>query len=845
MDIIQKRLELIDFKLSLSPVFIINQIIDRAPLVFVAAGIISGIILQNIFSFSIYLWLLLLMLTASISFICAIKRREAADYAAAFAALFVAVCLGAIRLDCFNKPSANDIRNFVGEDKQLATIRGVIITEPYVNYNEEWVFSRYKFTDPSSSFYLKLREAETTDGWAKVTGTVRVQVQQPILDLKAGDYVQMYCWLDRFRPATNPGQFQLADYLARKNICIGAMVETRGAIELLVGGVKTLFARIRLRARQIATESLLGSRYAENQSDSMLKALVLGYRADIDSKTYEAFRKTGLLHFVCLSGMNFGILIGIIWWLCKAAGFMNRTRAFVCINAAALFLLVIPPNPPAFRAAVICFAFCAAFFFNRQPNSFNSLALAAVILLLIRPTNLFEADWQLSFATVLGILLFTDRIHFFLYEKITGLELFEKIPKDNACVKTATRGGQIFLEAFSVSLAAWLSSAGILLYHFYSFQYLTSLWTVLVSPLIALISVLGYLKLLLGLVLPFTSSILNTIMKPALDLLIWLVQLFGGLNISEISMGKVNGIFIVFFYGLIFFTAFTYLRKPFLKNAIFSISLIAILAPLTFSKWQRNQRDELIINCLDVGHGQAVLMQFPENEKILFDAGSQFTNDAGRRIIKPFLNYSGTRQIDSIVISHNDLDHINAIPEVIEGCNVRTIYANNDFFAADSNNPTKFLKDWFTKKQIAIRNINELKINKPVSIKTLWPDVSEDEYKFLSENDKSSVLLIEFAGRKILLCSDAEKAAQAEILKLNADLNADIIIAPHHGSANTQARTFLERLTPEIVICSCSKTEFENRNRLILNNCKVLYTGQIGSIQISIDKQGRIKEGRF
>ena len=135
------------------------------------------------------------------------------------------------------------------------------------------------------------------------------------------------------------------------------------------------------------------------------------------SPLIEAFRKTGLLHFVCLSGMNFGILVGMIWWLCKTAGLMKRARAAVCIIAAAMFVLVVPSNPPAFRAAIMCLVFCSSFFFRRQSNPFNSLALAAVILLMIRPTELFEVSWQLSFAAVLGILLFTGRIQFFLYEK--------------------------------------------------------------------------------------------------------------------------------------------------------------------------------------------------------------------------------------------------------------------------------------------------------------------------------------------------------------------------------------------------------------------------------------------
>ncbi len=158
--------------------------------------------------------------------------------------------------------------------------------------------------------------------------------------------------------------------------------------------------------RQTATQALLGNLSLEDRSRGLLEALLLGYRGHIDSTTYRAFRKTGLLHFISLSGMHLGILVGIIWWLCKTAGLTKPARAIICIIAIGVFLLIVPPRAPTLRAAVICLVFCLSFFFRRKSNSLNTLSLAAITLLLIRPTNLFEAGWQLSFASVLGLILF-------------------------------------------------------------------------------------------------------------------------------------------------------------------------------------------------------------------------------------------------------------------------------------------------------------------------------------------------------------------------------------------------------------------------------------------------------
>lgn len=463
MDDIQRKLALIDKQLSGGFTNSYQRIITTSPLLFAAVGLIVGILIQHsLFAAQvtsnellfIRLWLIVLILAAAAVFL--LFSLSAGRYTLyANLALICFACLGAIRLTSYRHLGPDDISRFVTQQRTLATIRGDIITEPYTAQNQQWLFSKFTYTDPASSFYLKLRQVKTTAGWAEVSGTVRVQVSEPVLDLKTGDYIQAYCWLDRFKPPVNPGQFNTAEYLARRNVYIAADVESRSSMELLEKSPTAAgsFGKIRIKLRQTATEALLDSPYPQDQSQSLLGALVLGYRSDIDSKTISAFRKTGLLHFVCLSGMNFGIVIGIVWWLCKTAGLMKRTRSVICIIAAVLFLMVVPPNAPALRAGIVSFVFCASFFFERRSNPLNSLSLAAIILLLINPTELFEASWQLSFAAVVGILLLADRIDSFLYEKITGL-YGGKTPKTNLLFRIIARPGPFILSAFSISLSA-------------------------------------------------------------------------------------------------------------------------------------------------------------------------------------------------------------------------------------------------------------------------------------------------------------------------------------------------------------------------------------------------------
>jgi competence protein ComEC len=763
-------------------------------------------------------------------------------------ALLCFLCLGAIRLIHFHQPKPNDIRNLVGNERRLATIRGVIITEPYIKKNEQWKFVKFTFNDPTSSFYLKMGRIKTTDGWAKAGGTVRVQVSEAVLDLKAGDHIQAYCWLDRFKGATNPGQFDVAKYLARKNIFVAALIQSRDGIELLESNPAGLFTKLKRNVRETATQALLGDLSPEEESRGLLEALLLGYRSNIDSQTYLAFRKTGLLHFISLSGMHLGILVGIVWWLCRTAGIMKPGRATICIIVTAVFLLIVPPRAPTVRAAIISFVFCASFFFRRRPNHINTLSLAAIILLLMRPTNLFEPGWQLSFASVLGILLFCQRTLFFLYEMITRLPWAWKAPKTRPFFRIISRPGPLLLELFSTGVTAWVGGSGILLYHFNTINPLTSLWTVVAFPFVALILTIGYLKIILSFLLPTAALILGIIVTGLSNALIGIVKLLAHLDISHILIGRVSIVPIILYYCLILFAGLVYLRRPLTKKIICTVMALVVIVFIGATKWQRTYRNDLVINCLDVGHGQAILVQLPGGKNVLFDAGSLHKSDIGRRIVAPFLDYKGINKLHAIIVSHNDVDHINGIPEIVENCKVDGVYANKAFLSkTDEWGTAKFLNTYLSEQGPGLQPVGENPVvGGKAKVKIIWPVEQIYRDKTLGDNDKSVVSLIEFGDTKILLCSDIEKFSQRKILELFPDLKVDVIVAPHHGSAATLETDFIGRLGGGISISSCGRAQYE-RLRAIEGNDKTqsFYTAGDGAVTVHVNKDGAIRTATF
>jgi competence protein ComEC len=849
MDEIQRKLALIDEQLAGGALR--RRLVSTTPLFFPAVGLMAGIVLQDRILrglsgpgslWPLRLWLVGLALVVGVIGGWGLRRRrDLRPEVLAYGALLAFACLGAIRLLAYEQVDPSDIRRWVGPERVLATVRGRVLTQP-CQEAQDWCFAQLVPADPSSAFYLRVDAVKTPAGWERTSGTIRVQVDEPVFNLKINDGIQMYCWLHRFEEPTNPGQFDFARHLRLRNVFVGASVPVREAIEPSDAGARSVSLRLRRLLTDTAARGLLGHPFSETQSEAMIEALLLGQRSNIDRATNEAFRKTGLLHLISLSGMHLSILIGMVWWFCKPIGLSKRARALVCMTATAIFLLVVPPLGPILRAAVIVWAYCLSILLRRRSHAINSLSLAAIVLLLVQPTQLFDAGWQLSFASVAGILAFTRRIEDFTHDR-TRDWFHHTGPDLPLALRLFKNTGSAIITVLSVGTAAWLASAGILLYHFYNITPLASVWTALASPGVTAIVVLGFVKIVLSFFLPTLSFVLGHILDFFAHLLIWTVKGMAWLDFSYLQIGHVPLLLIVLYYALILFAAFVHFRRPILKKSLCTALALAVVVPLGAMKWQRIHRTGLRLTCLDVGHGQAILAQLPGTRNLLFDAGSLYNKDVGARIVTPFMDYAGIGRLHAIVASHHDVDHINGIPEVVGLRRVDRVQFGGTFFATTPLPQTvELLTQHLTTGGIRVEHVPETIASGRVRVQVLWPAGESATDEKLSENDQSLVCLIEFAGRKVLLCSDIEKPGQGEIMRRYPTLKADAVVVPHHGSARTLDDGFLPQLGPGLLLCSCGRTDYE-QGRVVKSpaGTTLLGTALDGAVTICIDRAGVVQ----
>jgi competence protein ComEC len=300
---------------------------------------------------------------------------------------------------------------------------------------------------------------------------------------------------------------------------------------------------------------------------------------------------------------------------------------------------------------------------------------------------------------------------------------------------------------------------------------------------------------------------------------------------------------ILLYYALILFAAFFPFRRPFVNRSLCAAMLLALLVSLGVMKWQRTHRDHLSITCLDVGHGQAILAQLPGTMNVLFDAGSLYGGDVGTRIIVPFLDHEGISRLHAVIVSHGDIDHINGLPEVVSRRTVDRVYFDETSLTQSRDVETvRVLMDHLRKKRVHSERMPESLDAGSAQIHVLWPTGDPAVWESFSDNDKSLVCLIEYAGRRVLLCSDIEKPAQQEILRHYPTMKADVMVVPHHGSARTLDKEFLAAFDADVLLCSCGQRDHQRGRTITSVECGELWTtARDGAVKVCIRRSGVVE----
>lgn len=656
-----------------------------------------------------------------------------------------------------------------------------------------------------------------------------------VRQLRRGDQIQIEVELERPRGKRNPGGFDYRAYLYRNHIHWIARVSSFDDMTLLSSSGHWLHPLDRFR-------DYLGKRIDEVYDEpaaGLVRGMILGERQAVDVRVERGFATLGLLHLLAISGLHVGIVLALCYGGLKQLGMTRERAAAIAILFLPFYALLTGAAPPVIRAALVSVLVLLAVIFRQWKDSVHFLALAAVIMLLWNPYLLFTASFQLSFVISLGIVI--------------GVPIVSKM---------IPRGPMWLKRTVAVTLVAQLCSFPLLIYYFNQFSLLSGLANLLIVPFVSAIVIpLSFMTVILAAVavpLAVLPAGVNTLM---IDFVLFVSDQLAAWEALHLVWATPSLMWIGAYFTLLAVAINLYRRRRLLYFRrvtwtvwLFAFTVVILIAYYPSPWWNR----PLTITFLDVGQGDAIVIETPRRQTIVMDAGgtSFFTQelwqerrepfDVGEDIVLPFLRHKGIRTIDYLIMSHGDADHIGGMQALVENIPARYFLRG-----PDTHEPSVVEQDLITALHLADIPIHRATSGTGWEVEdgVYWQFIQPDPDRVApsDRNAQSLVLYIAYRGRSIVLTGDADQAVEEQIIETWKLPPVDVLKAGHHGSDTSTGEKWLEAIQPKVTILSAGENNRYNHphpdvvERLQRAGSRIYRTDHQGAIVVRVDGKGRME----
>lgn len=679
-----------------------------------------------------------------------------------------------------------------------------------------------------SRVVVQLTGLRQGEAWQGASGRARLIVDGHLLGVHAGDRLQIFCQLSAPAGVRNPGEFDFAEHARgdRELSLLSADFPDCVTVTGRAGGrrLRDRFEALRERGRQWLWDQLSIDRAG------LASALLLGIREDLDQDSTDAFSKTGTVHLLSISGLHVGILAGFLFAVMRL-GFVSRGPALAAVALVTTgYALLIDAEPPAARATIIVLAACLSQSLRRPLLAFNALSAAALAVLVWNPADLFRIGPQLSFLAVATLAWFGPLCRV----RPTDDPLDKLIADTRPWPERAARWvGRNTWQAFALSFCVWGVSAPLVMAHFHLFSPATLVLTPLLAAPVAIGLISGFAALALGWLLPPAGQLCGWVCDRSLWSVDVATQFASDSRGSHLWLPGPEAWWLWGFYGALAFWAVAPRWTP---PRRWVLALLAGWSALGLSTAVFSSRPAGRLDChfLSVGHGCAVLVELPDGKKLLYDAGRLGSPAGGARSAAGFLWSRGITHLDAVVLSHADVDHYNAIPELLERFSVGAIYVT-PLMLADEGAAMNKLRSAIERFRVPLVEVvagDRLQVGNDCRAEALHPTLGR---RVASDNANSLVLALEYQSRRILLTGDLEPPGLDDLVA-ELPYDCDVILAPHHGSLRSNPQVFAAWSTPEWVVVSGGagdrRAEFDRAYEQY--GARILSTADCGTISASI-----------
>ncbi len=527
------------------------------------------------------------------------------------------------------------------------------------------------------------------------------------------------------------------------------------------------------------------------KSRNYLNAFLLSEN-NIDDLYKKSFQSNGISHLFAISGMHITVFTLIINKLLSLL-IKNKKTIYLSIYIFLLIYMFLTGfTPSVIRGSLLYILNSLKKILKINIKTIYILILIFSICLLVNPYVVYNIGFKFSFIISSYLIIFNRIINQY---------------------------NNYFIKTFVISLIAFLVSMPICINNFFEINLLSPFVNILFVPFISIII--------------FPLSIITIIFKPLDNILFFLTNLIGdfSLLISKINcfiipLCHINTIGVIIYYLIL-----TYILLGFYKRKYYRIVYIFVILIIHYNISYLD--NNLYMTMIDVGQGDSILIKFPNNNgNVLLDTGGNFLKkDAINKLISYFKS-SGIKDIDYLIISHGDYDHMGEAINLIENFKIDNVIFNCGEFNELEIKLISILKNKNIPYHLCIKELN---IDN-YKLKFLNTDIYDDE------NTNSSVIYLNYNDYKFLFMGDASKEREEDILEKYNLKDVDFLKAGHHGSNTSSSEKFINSINPKYSLISVGKNNRYGHPKEsvldTLSNSKIYRTDIDGSIEIKLNKNG-------
>lgn len=736
----------------------------------------------------------------------ATKSRPALS---ALAILISLAAVGAARHHSFwTLRPASDISWLTAADHTPVRLQGVVESPIEIRESEESPSTPVWMRLDRSSFDLR---AEKLIGVEKlpVTGLVRVDVSGHLPGIEIGDRIEVLGHLRIPGEPRDPNAFDLRTWLKSQGIDRGISVEHPDAITR-IGAAATLWHRFVRARHSIRTEceQLLAATLS-SPVRAVGTSLLLGTRTGLTDDIREAFINSGTMHVLAISGLHVGILAALVLAVCRLSNLSMPVTVAIVLLTLGGYTFITDLRPPVLRSALLGCLLVSAMPGSRQTSGVNLLAGTAFVMLLWNPVDLFDLGAQLSFLAVAAI-LWSSR---FVTDWSPRLWP-ELLASDLTPTARWTRGlVRAVVDSCLITAAIWLFTLPLTLAWFRLISPIGFVVNILLVPFSVPLLAAGFLTLATGMLCPPIAWLPAAIYDGCLRVMMLIVNAAAGTPFGHLAVPGPGLWQLIWFYALLsvaILVPVALWRRRAWWGLATSIALMLAWAV------RPQASSDLVVTFLDVGHGGAVLFQFPGGETALFDAGSFGRGDAAEETIHRALEERRIAGLNALILSHADSDHYNAAAGLAERMPIGVVYLSQAF--PDMSQWTiANMCETVAQRGIPIRLLQAgdvFTLSDECRMEVLHP---AGKFRDRLDNAHSIVLRATYAGRAVVVTGDVEKAGVRAMMEAHPASRVDVFQAPHHGGKMSNTTDLARWSTPRFVV-AC------NRNDAVLPRLREVYS---------------------